>query len=111
MPSPATRLCFLYAANIDCATRRWALNWPIFHRWQAMHCQIATRSGCPAGYPELHAETLSANKAMKSSITAHVQAGKPVWAGCGGMMALFDEIIDAGNGVSQPMWGVLPGRA
>ena len=100
--------CFLYAANIDCL--------------QAMGAELAYFSpladdalpDCdalwlPGGYPELHAETLTANTAMKSSITAHVQAGKPVWAECGGMMALFDEIIDT-SGVVQPMWGVLPGR-
>lgn len=99
--------CFLYAANIDCL--------------QAMGAELAYFSPLPddalpdcdalwlpGGYPELHAETLTANSAMKSSIAAHVQAGKPVWAECGGMMALFDEIIDT-NGVSQPMWGVLPG--
>lgn len=99
--------CFLYAANLDCL--------------QAMGATLAYFSPLaddalpecdalwlPGGYPELHAETLSANNAMKSSIATHVQAGKPVWAECGGMMALFDEIIDA-QGVSQPMWGVLPG--
>ncbi|NDP61562.1 MAG: cobyrinate a,c-diamide synthase [Polaromonas sp.] len=99
--------CFLYAANLDCL--------------QAIGARLAYFSpladdslpDCdalwlPGGYPELHAETLAANTAMKSSITAHVQAGKPVWAECGGMMALFDEIIDI-HGVSHPMWGVLPG--
>ncbi|MEO8013275.1 MAG: cobyrinate a,c-diamide synthase, partial [Polaromonas sp.] len=99
--------CFLYAANLDCL--------------QAMGARLAYFSpladdslpDCdalwlPGGYPELHAEMLSANTAMKSSIVTHVQDGKPVWAECGGMMALFDEIIDT-NGVSQPMWGVLPG--
>ena len=99
--------CFLYAANIDCL--------------QAMGAELAYFSpladdslpDCdalwlPGGYPELHGQTLTANSAMKSSIAAHVQSGKPVWAECGGMMALFDEIIDT-DGVSQPMWGVLPG--
>ena len=99
--------CFLYAANIDCL--------------QAMGAELAYFSlladgalpNCdalwlPGGYPELHGQTLTANSAMKSSIAAHVQVGKPVWAECGGMMALFDEIIDT-DGVSQPMWGVLPG--
>ena len=99
--------CFLYAANLDCL--------------QAMGATLAYFSpladdalpDCdalwlPGGYPELHGQTLAANSAMKSSITAHVQADKPVWAECGGMMALFDEIIDT-SGVSQPMWGVLPG--
>jgi cobyrinic acid a,c-diamide synthase len=46
----------------------------------------------PGGYPELHAEALSANESMRASLAAHVAAGKPVWAECGGMMALFDEL-------------------
>ena len=45
---------------------------------------------------------------MKSSIAAHVQSGKPVWAECGGMMALFGEITDV-DGKREPMWGILPG--
>ncbi len=61
------------------------------------------------GYPELHGEKLSANTAMKASIAAHVAAGKPVWAECGGMMALFDALT-ALDGTTWPMWGVLPGK-
>ncbi len=44
-----------------------------------------------------------------ASIAAHVTAGKPVWAECGGMMALFDELT-ALDGTTWPMWGVLPGK-
>ncbi|HEY3047747.1 MAG TPA: cobyrinate a,c-diamide synthase [Polaromonas sp.] len=99
--------CFLYAANLDCL--------------QALGARLAYFSpladgalpACdalwlPGGYPELHAETLAANSAMKTSIAAHVQAGKPVWAECGGMMALFEQLTTV-EGVSHPMWGVLPG--
>ena len=63
----------------------------------------------PGGYPELHTAALAANSAMRASITAHVAAGRPVWAECGGMMALF-EVLDTVDGASHPMWGVLPGR-
>ncbi len=99
--------CFIYAANIDCL--------------QAMGAQIVYFSplhedalpACdalwlPGGYPELHAEKIATNAAMKTSIAAHVAAGKPVWAECGGMMALFDTLTCA-DGTSYPMWGVLPG--
>ena len=99
--------CFIYAANIDCL--------------QAMGAQIvyfspvhdAVLPVCdalwlPGGYPELHAEKLAANTAMKTSITAHVTQGKPVWAECGGMMALFDT-LSTSSGANYPMWGVLPG--
>ena len=100
--------CFIYAANIDCL--------------QAMGAQIVYFSplrddalpACdalwlPGGYPELHAEKIATNTNMKTSIAAHVAAGKPVWAECGGMMALFETLTTAG-GASYPMWGMLPGR-
>ena len=99
--------CFIYAANIDCV--------------QAMGAQIVYFSplhdgalpACdalwlPGGYPELHAEKIAANTTMKASIAAHVAAFKPVWAECGGMMAMF-ETLTTSDGASYPMWGVLPG--
>ena len=100
--------CFLYAANLDCL--------------QAMGAQIAYFSPLadenlppcdalwlPGGYPELHAKKLAANTAMKGSIAAHVESGKPVWAECGGMMALFEKLTGI-DGKSEAMWGVLPGN-
>ena len=99
--------CFIYAANINCL--------------EAMGAQIAYFSpladAClppcdalwlPGGYPELHAATLVANTAMKGAIAGHVASGKPVWAECGGMMALFETLTTTAD-TSYPMWGVLPG--
>ena len=99
--------CFIYAANIDCL--------------QALGAQVvffsplvdAALPPCdalwlPGGYPELHGPALVANTAMQASITAQVQAGRPVWAECGGMMALFDALVTR-DGQTYPMWGVLPG--
>ncbi len=63
----------------------------------------------PGGYPELHAEALAANGAFQASLRAHVQAGKPLWAECGGMMALC-EAITLHDGRTVPLWGLLPGR-
>lgn len=100
--------CFLYAANIDCLEAMGA---------QLVYFSPLADSALPAcdalwlpgGYPELHADTLSANQAMKASLASHVQAGKPVWAECGGMMALFDQLVTTSGTIHQ-MWGVLPGR-
>lgn len=99
--------CFIYAANIDCL--------------QALGAQVvffspladAALPPCdalwlPGGYPELHGPALAANTALRASIAAHVQAGRPVWAECGGMMALFDTLVTR-DGAVYPMWGVLPG--
>ena len=52
----------------------------------------------PGGYPELHAETIAADAAMRHSVVTHVAVGKPLWAECGDRMALFE-------------WGVLRGHA
>jgi len=64
----------------------------------------------PGGYPELHAEALSANTGLWSALRAHVDAGKPLLAECGGMMSLFAAIVDKA-GASHPFAGLLPGRA
>ena len=63
----------------------------------------------PGGYPELHASTLAGSVATRDSLCVHVEAGKPVWAECGGMMVLFESLVDA-SGVSHRLWGLLPGE-
>lgn len=62
----------------------------------------------PGGYPELHAERLSAQRRLRAQLAAHLQAGRPLWAECGGMMALAERLVDA-QGRSHAMWGLLPG--
>jgi cobyrinic acid a,c-diamide synthase len=42
----------------------------------------------PGGYPELFAETLSANQSMIDEITAAIESGMPVYAECGGFIYL-----------------------
>ncbi|MDP9902533.1 cobyrinate a,c-diamide synthase [Variovorax ginsengisoli] len=63
----------------------------------------------PGGYPELHAGVLSACHALRDALAAHAAAGRPIWAECGGMMALFETLV-AADGVAHAMWGLLPGR-
>ncbi len=63
----------------------------------------------PGGYPELHAKTLSARRGLRHQIAAHVRAGKPLWAECGGLMVLTEQLADA-QGTVHAMWGLLPGR-
>jgi cobyrinic acid a,c-diamide synthase len=64
----------------------------------------------PGGYPELHADALSANEALWQALHAHVDANKPLLAECGGMMSLFEEIVDK-VGQTHRFAGLLPGRA
>lgn len=100
--------CFVYAANIDCLQAMGA-KLVYFSPLTDSELPACDALWLPGGYPELHAETLSANYAMKASLTRHVQAGKPVWAECGGMMALFDQLVTT-SGAIYPLCGVLPGR-
>jgi cobyrinic acid a,c-diamide synthase len=60
----------------------------------------------PGGYPELFAEVLSQNTAMRASLTTHCAAGGAVYAECGGLMYLGQQIIDA-LGQAFPMVGAL----
>ncbi|RIX44056.1 MAG: cobyrinate a,c-diamide synthase [Rhodocyclales bacterium GT-UBC] len=64
----------------------------------------------PGGYPELHATALSANQALWSALRAHVAAGKPLLAECGGMMSLFEQVTDK-LGETHAFAGLLPGKS
>ncbi len=99
--------CFLYTANLDCLQQMGA-RLVYFSPLEDGAIPTCDALWLPGGYPELHAQTLASNRAMQASIVHHVRSGKPVWAECGGMMALFDQLTTA-DGKSYPMWGVLPG--
>lgn len=62
------------------------------------------------GYPELHAQILSENKAMHRAIREAIASGMPCLAECGAYMYLHDEMED-NNGRFWPMAAVIPGRA
>jgi len=64
----------------------------------------------PGGYPELHAQALSAQRRLRESLHRHHAAGKPLLAECGGMMSLFDALSDR-DGIRHPMFGLLPGTS
>jgi cobyrinic acid a,c-diamide synthase len=100
--------CFTYAANLDCL--------------QALGAELRTFSpladealpACdavwlPGGYPELHAELIATNARTRASLAAHMAAGKPLWAECGGMMALFDTLVTV-DGQTHAQWGLLRGE-
>lgn len=64
----------------------------------------------PGGYPELHAQAIAANEDFVHGLQRHVAAGRPVLAECGGMMSLFETIVDAA-GERHALVGLLPGHA
>jgi len=61
------------------------------------------------GYPELHAKGLSENESMRSAIRDFAQAGGHVYAECGGLMYLCDNLVRT-DGSMWPMCGVIPAQ-
>ena len=100
--------CFLYPANLDCLG---ALGAKIVYFSPLVDAALPVCDAVwlPGGYPELHAPALAANRSLWDSLTAHVDAGKPVLAECGGMMALFQSLQGI-DGVEHALAGLLPGR-
>lgn len=59
------------------------------------------------GFPELYAAELSDNLAMGAALRAHVRAGRPLYAECGGLMAL-GRTLTTFDRTTLPMFGLLP---
>jgi len=62
------------------------------------------------GYPEIHAEALSANRSMREQINAFAADGGTIYGECGGLMYLCDAIKTL-DGQRYPMAGVIPADA
>ncbi len=62
------------------------------------------------GYPEMYAGQLADNRAMRDTIRRWSEAGRPLYAECGGFMYLCEAISD-GEGRSFPMAGIFPTTA
>lgn len=100
--------CFLYPANLDCLVALGArleffspLADPVLPDCDAVWL--------PGGYPELHGSVLAANRALWAALAAHVAADRPLLAECGGMMVLFERLLD-GEGGAHVLAGLLPGE-
>lgn len=70
-------------------------------------CQMIYIGG---GYPELHAETLTKNHAMRQSLRDAHQRGVAIYAECGGLMYLGTSLKDQ-NGNTHEMTGIFPGES
>ncbi len=64
----------------------------------------------PGGYPELHLDALSARTDLWAALHAHVEAGRPLLAECGGLLALLTRLEDAA-GQGANLAGLIPGSA
>ncbi|HZS81798.1 MAG TPA: cobyrinate a,c-diamide synthase [Stellaceae bacterium] len=61
----------------------------------------------PGGYPELHAGRLATSRRFRAGLRAAAERGAPVFAECGGYMAIGEGLID-GAGERHQMAGLLP---
>ena len=100
---------FIYPANLD-TLRALGAELAFFSPLAGEALPRCDAAWLPGGYPELHAATLSRRRPLFAALAAHVAAGKPLLAECGGMLALLDELVDA-EGQAHAMAGLLPGRA
>ncbi|MGR3311580.1 MAG: hypothetical protein ACUZ77_12510 [Candidatus Brocadiales bacterium] len=62
------------------------------------------------GFPEIYVDILQTNKPMRKSIRKAAEDGIVIYAECGGMMYLLDELISL-NGCSHKLCGVLKGSS
>ncbi len=60
------------------------------------------------GFPELFADQLSQNQALRSEIHSVIEDGLPCYAECGGMMWLTEQMVGP-SGRRFPMVGTIPG--
>ncbi|PIF26398.1 cobyrinic acid a,c-diamide synthase [Acidovorax sp. 56] len=100
--------CFTYAANLQTLEQLGA-RVVCFSPLDDAALPECDALWLPGGYPELHTDRIAANTGMKASLMAHVLQRKPLWAECGGMMALFESITHT-DGTTHSAWGLLPGH-
>jgi len=99
---------FIYDANLNALTNLGA-NLVFFSPLTDVALPDADAVWLPGGYPELHAQVLSENIAMRESLKAFFTTGKAILAECGGMLYSLETLTDLEENC-YPMLGVLPGQ-
>ena len=100
---------FLYPANLD-LLRVMGAEVVFFSPLAMTELPSVDSVYLPGGYPELHLEQLSANRTFAQALQRHIEAEKPVYAECGGMLYLLESLTDA-QGKRATLAGILPGHA
>ena len=98
--------CFLYRDNLTLLERYGAR----LRFFSPLH-DAALPEGAqglllPGDYPELYAEALSQNAAMRGAIRAAIENGMPCFGECGGFLYLHETLSDM-DGNRRPMCGVI----
>lgn len=104
-----TAFAFLYPANLD-TLRALGAELAFFSPLADTELPMVDSIYLPGGYPELHLDTLANNASMRESLRRHHQAGKPLYAECGGLLYTIESLADK-EGHRAPMLGLLPGHA
>ncbi len=104
-----TAFAFLYPANLD-TLRALGAELAFFSPLADTELPMVDSIYLPGGYPELHLDTLANNASMRESLRRHHQAGKPLYAECGGLLYTVESLADK-EGHRAPMLGLLPGHA
>lgn len=104
-----TALAFLYPANLD-TLRALGAELAFFSPLTDSDLPEVDSVYLPGGYPELHLDALAANQPLREALRQHHQAGKPMYAECGGLLYALESLADK-EGHRAAMLGLLPGHA
>jgi len=101
--------CFLYPANLD-LLREAGAELRFFSPLAGDPLPDCDAAWLPGGYPELHLAALARRTDLHAALRAHVDAGKPLLAECGGLLFALDRLADR-DGHAAAMAGLLRGEA
>ena len=102
--------CFLYRDNLA-LLRRYNAEIRFFSPLHDTALPEGTQGlYLPGGYPELYADRLSENAAMRAAIGTAIENGMPCLAECGGFLYLHRTLEDM-DGAAHPMCGVIGAEA
>lgn len=100
--------CFFYQDTLD-RLERLGVRWVPFSPLRDRLPEGVAGLYLPGGYPELHAEALANRGDFFADLRQKHAQGLPIYAECGGYMALAEALVDA-DGRSHAMAGLIPGR-
>ena len=101
--------CFQYTENLNLLSEI-GCELRYFSPLHDAHLPAADGLLLCGGYPELYAEQLSGNQAMRAEIREAVRGGMPVIAECGGFLYLHTKLRTE-DGTAYPMADVIRGEA